>query len=225
MGKVPLYFIITFGNKLAVVPPCVQALTESEKMLRTVISNQRLGDDFFAGLDAIVAQGRELQRVSLPVEDGFKDRDSAHSCDVADDMVQLQVHLIQRLLNPLRICACRLHQAVAMAQQGTEGTDLLRRPERSLQQAHRMKILQPLAIGNIGLAPGHVLHMMSIDQAHLEPPLFRDLEERYPEHSGGLHGDGFDPATLQPVASRCKSSVNVLNERTGCGSRSTGTAT
>jgi hypothetical protein len=87
--------------------------------------------------------------------------------------VQLQVHLIQRLLNALGIGACRLHQAVTMPQQGTERTDLLCWPKRSQQQAHRMQILQPLAIGYVGLSPGHVLYMMRTDQTHLEATLLR----------------------------------------------------
>ncbi len=86
-----------------------------------------------------------------------------------------------------------------MPQQGTQCADLLCWPKRSLQQAHRMQVLQPLAIGYVGFSAGHVLYMMCIDQTHLEAALFQDLEKRYPEHSRGLHRHGFDPATLQPV--------------------------
>ena len=85
-----------------------------------------------------------------------------------------------------------------MTQQGTQSTDLLRGSERNLQQSDRMQVLQPLAIGNIRFTSGHVFHMMSIDQTPFEAALFEDLEERNPEHSRGLHGYGFDPATLQP---------------------------
>lgn len=43
----------------------------------------------------------------------------------AEVMVQLQIHQIRRLLNALRMGACRLDQAVTMPQQGTLCTDLL----------------------------------------------------------------------------------------------------
>ena len=43
---------------------------------------------------------------------------------------------IQRFLHALRIRTCHLHEAVTMPQQGAKCADLLRWPERSLQQAH-----------------------------------------------------------------------------------------
>lgn len=67
-----------------------------------------------------------------------------------------------------------------MPQQGAKCADLLRWPERCLQQAHRMQVLQPLAIGYVGFSSGHVLHMTRIDQAYLEATLFQDLEQRNP---------------------------------------------
>ena len=60
-----------------------------------------------------------------PVKNGIEDGYAAYSRDIADDMVQLQVHLIQRLLNTLRISTRRLHQAVPMPEQGTQCTNLL----------------------------------------------------------------------------------------------------
>jgi hypothetical protein len=116
LGKVPLYFIITICDEFAVVPPCVKALTQSEQMFRPVIPNQRLGDRFLAGFDATIAQAGELDRVSFSVENGFEDCDAAHSRNIADDMMQLQVHLVHRLLHALRIRTRGLHEAVAMAQ-------------------------------------------------------------------------------------------------------------
>jgi hypothetical protein len=56
LDEVPLNFIVALGNEFAVVPPCVQALTQSEEMLGTVISYQRLCDCFLAGFDPIIAQ-------------------------------------------------------------------------------------------------------------------------------------------------------------------------
>jgi hypothetical protein len=41
-----------------------------------------------------------------------------------------------------------------MRQQGAKCAGLLRRPERSLQQAHRMQLLQAQAIGYVGLSSG-----------------------------------------------------------------------
>lgn len=115
LGKLPLYFIVRICDELSVVPPCVKALTQSEQMFRPVIPNQRLGDRFLAGFDAIIAQAGELERVSFSVENGFEDCDTAPSRNIADDMVQLQIHLIHRFLHAF-IRARGLHEAVAMAQ-------------------------------------------------------------------------------------------------------------
>ncbi len=38
LDKVPLYFIVALCDELAVVPPCVEALTQGEEMFGTVIS-------------------------------------------------------------------------------------------------------------------------------------------------------------------------------------------
>ena len=85
-------------------------------MFGTVIPYERLCDCFLGGFDAIIVQAGKLQRVPLSVENGIEDSNAAYSRDIADGMVQLQVHLIQGLLNALRIRACRLHQAVTMPQ-------------------------------------------------------------------------------------------------------------
>jgi hypothetical protein len=126
LDKVGLYFIVALCDELAVVPPCVEALTQSEEMFGTVIPYQRLCDCFRGGLDAIIAKAGKLERVPLSVDNRIEDGDATYPGDIADDMVQLQVHLIQCLLNALRIRACCLHQAVTMPQQGTQSTDLLR---------------------------------------------------------------------------------------------------
>jgi len=39
LDKVPLHFIVTLCNELAVISPCVGALTQSEEMFGTVISH------------------------------------------------------------------------------------------------------------------------------------------------------------------------------------------
>ena len=52
----PLHFIVALFDELAVVPPSVKALTQSEEMFGAVISHQRLCDCFLGGFDAIIAQ-------------------------------------------------------------------------------------------------------------------------------------------------------------------------
>jgi hypothetical protein len=56
LDKVSLYFIIALCDELAVVPPCVKALTESEEMFGTIISYQRFCDCLLSGFDAVIAK-------------------------------------------------------------------------------------------------------------------------------------------------------------------------
>src|SRR6516225_145499 len=72
-----------------------------------------------------------------------------------------------------------------------------------------MKILQPLAIGNVRTTTGYVLHMTSIDQANFESAFFQDLEQWNPVNPRGFHRDGADSARLEPV----RESVQIRSER------------
>ena len=65
-----------------------------------------------------------------------------------------------------------------------------------------MEVLQPLAVGNIGLPAGNILHMLRVDKIHFEPARFQNLIHRNPIHASGLHCDGTNPALLQPVCQR-----------------------
>ena len=40
------------------------------------------------------------------------------------------------------------------------------------KQAHRMEVLKPLTVGDVGLPAGNVLHMLRVDQVHFEPARF-----------------------------------------------------
>jgi len=51
-------FLVTLVDHLLVAAIRRQRLPEREQMLRPVVAHQRLGDHFFAGLDALVPQFR-----------------------------------------------------------------------------------------------------------------------------------------------------------------------
>jgi len=61
-------------------------------------------------------------RITFAIRNGPNDglpRDSAH---LAQHVGQLNVHLRQRLLHPLDVSPCRLHEIVALAPVGAGGT-------------------------------------------------------------------------------------------------------
>ena len=68
-------------------------------------------------VDASITQRGECRRVSFAGEDGVDDRESGQAGDIADHMVQLQIHLVQRLLHALDMGRGGLDQALTMAEQ------------------------------------------------------------------------------------------------------------
>ena len=62
-----------------------------------------------------------------------------------------------------------------------------------------MQLLDPLTIQEVALSAGGVLGVRSVDQAHVESPLLKQLEQRDPEHACGLHRDGTHAMALEPV--------------------------
>jgi hypothetical protein len=61
-----------------------------------------------------------------------------------------------------------------------------------------METLEPLAVGDIALASGHVLDVTRIHELYLESVLFEDLEGRDPIDARRFHGDRRDAAFLEP---------------------------
>lgn len=71
-----------------------------------------------------------------------------------------------------------------------------------------MQILQPLAVGDIGLAARHMLYVAGVDETDFEPPILENLEERDPVHARRLHGDGANATPCEPIGQR----VQILRE-------------
>ena len=63
-----------------------------------------------------------------------------------------------------------------------------------------MEILDPLAVGHIALSPGHVLHVLCVDEKYLNASSFQNLIERYPVHAGRFHRNCGHSTLLQPVS-------------------------
>ena len=176
-------------------------------------------------LDPAVAVPGQRLGVPLAGEDRVEDGQARDAGDVAEDMVELEVHLGEGLLDMLGVGGGQLDQGVAVPEEGADGADRLRRAEGGPQQADGMEVLEPLAVLDVGLPARDVLDMPGVDQADLDPPGLEDLVERDPVHAGGLHGDGGDAALVSHAARARRSSVKVPKRRMGCGSRSSGTQT
>jgi len=70
-------------------------------MLLAIIADQRFHDGLFTGLNMTVTQLRQLLGVAFSSQDRIHNRQAGRPCQIADDMVNLQVYLVQRLLHML----------------------------------------------------------------------------------------------------------------------------
>ena len=112
---------------------------------------------------------------------------------------ELEVHLEEGLLHALHVGSGALHQGLAVPQIGPQGRDRGGRSEAASEQPNAVQLLQPLAVHDIGLAAGDVLHMTRVDEHHVEAAGFEDLVERNPVDPGGFHRHSSDAAGGKPV--------------------------
>ena len=81
-------------------------------MLMTVVAHQRLRDHFLARLDPRAAQLGQNLRIVFPGQNRIHDGQSSLPHNVADNVVQLKIHLIQCFLHMVDVRGGHLHQAL-----------------------------------------------------------------------------------------------------------------
>ena len=114
-------------------------------------------------------------------------------------MMQLDVHLHERLLHPLDMGGRGVDQALSVSQVGTETHDLIPGTKAAAQQAVLVQLLEPLRVVDVRLPSRHVLDITRVDQQHLEPVRFENLVDRKPVHARRLHRDRGDANRRQPL--------------------------
>ena len=138
----------------------------TQQVLGAVVTGERLLDRLSTSVAPIIAQARQHLGVTLAGEYCADDPQTSRAGDVGDDVVELKVHLCQRLLHVLDMGGRILEQTLALTHVCTQLGDLAFEPKAGTQQTVRMKPLQPLRIADIGLASGHVLGIARIDDEH-----------------------------------------------------------
>jgi len=106
-----------------------QKLGKFFQMLWPPVANQRFTDGILSGLDTSVAQFCKLCRISLSGENGIHNCQTRQPGDIADDMVNLQIHLRQRFVHMLDMLPAHLHQLVPVTDQNPHRADSRLRPE------------------------------------------------------------------------------------------------
>ena len=98
-------------------------------MLGPPVAFQRFPDGLGISFDVWIPQLGELCAVPLSSQDGVHNGTAGQAGNVTDDMVDLQVHLRQRLVHVLHVLTGRRDQFVTVPQHGPHGADVLPRPK------------------------------------------------------------------------------------------------
>jgi len=177
----------------------LEGLGQGEDVLLPVVADQRLAHRLDRGMAPHVAVGGQDGWVALACDDRPDDAHARHARDVGHDVMQLQVHLGQRLLHVLDVRRRVVQQPLALPQVGAQSRHLGLRLEAWAQQAVFVQALQPFGVTDVGLAPWDVLGIPGVHQHHLEPTLLQDLVDRDPVDPGALHDDRLDAALGEPI--------------------------
>ena len=190
---------VALGDLGLVGPVKLQGLGQLEDMLLPPVPLQRLGDGLLVGLGPGISQPGQPAGIPFPLDDGFDDVHARLAGDVADHVLELHVHLGQRLLHVLDVLGGMLHQHGPLPQVAAQAADLILGPEGPRQQTVGMQLLQPLAVQHVRFPARHVLDASGVHQQHLEPALLQHAEERYPVDPGRLQDHRLHTAFGKPV--------------------------
>ncbi len=89
-----------------------EGLLQREHMLWSIVSRQRRPQRRVRSGTAHIAMGGQDLRGALPRDDGAEDAHPGDASDVGDHVVQLQIHLHQRLLHVLNMRGRVLNEAL-----------------------------------------------------------------------------------------------------------------
>jgi hypothetical protein len=142
-------------------------------------------------------QLRQHRRVLLTGQQGGQDRPAGLAQDRRGDRGQLDPRVLQHLLQPLNGPGPLLGQPSAVSGQIPQQPNRTRRHETRAHQPVLDQLRDPQRIGDIGLAAGHIMQMLGVDDPHREVVL-EDVVDRFPIHPGRFHPDQFHPLHGQP---------------------------
>jgi hypothetical protein len=224
-GEALLDVDVAVGDHRAIRVVQSEALLQGEEVLGAVVAVEGPGDLLAAAAHAGVLQGGEPHRVAFPVEDGAEDPHPGGAGDVADHLVELDVHLGQRLLHALDVRGAVADQGVALAQVAAQHAGLIIGAEGAREQAEGVELLEPLAVLHVALAAGTVLTWRALTSFTSNPRVSRIWKRGIQYTPVDSMATVSMPHCSSHSASRSRSAVKQSKRRTGCGSRSSGTAT
>ena len=133
-------------------------------------------------------QRSEPCRIALAGDQRIQHRPPALAQHIGKHRVELDIGVLQRLVDALRVARLLAHQLFAGAQQRAQLLRLPIRDKTRPDQTMRQQFREPGGIVHVGLAPWHVLHMRGIRQNEFDLAIFEHMPDRLPVHARRLHG-------------------------------------
>jgi hypothetical protein len=90
---------INFGNQLLIITISCKRLFEGEQVFTTIVAFKCLCDRLMAAPDSAITEPGKHQRVTLAGKYGIEYSLTTLPGDVAEDSMDLQVHLVECLLH------------------------------------------------------------------------------------------------------------------------------
>ena len=194
-GEQLLDLLVALGDEFLVMPPGIQGLPDHEEMFVTPVTVEAASQSVPAGFDAMIFEGGELLRVALTGQDGIENSQAGDAGQVADDVMDLEVHLGEGFLQVLHVAGTITDEVGPMAQERTNGADLFGWTEAGAQQADRVEVLEPLTVAHVGLAPGEVFTMPGVDQTDFQSRRLRGFETGESNRRWSIPWPQFAPRT------------------------------
>ncbi len=177
---------VQFRDSGAEVVDLREVQTDEQGVVFPEPAGQRLGQLWQLGTHSGFGHVGQDRRVTFTVDQRGEHGPAGDAHDVGGHRRQFDSGVFQEFLHALGLAAAFGGEYRAGPGQIAEFPDRLRRHERGPDQAVRPEVGEPLRVGDIGFAAGHVLGVAGVDEHHVQA-VFEDEVERLPVHPRCFH--------------------------------------
>ena len=175
-----------------------------------------------AGLQPTVGEIDEAIGVGFAGDQGVEDRPAADADDIADDVRELQIRILERLLNPQHMPGDFVDELPARAREVAEFLNRRGRDEAAANQSVRQQVGNPRCIIHVAFATWYVANVHRVGQDQREM-LFEHMPHRLPVHACRFHRHVRTRVRREPLShieetssGRGNRAMFVGDLRTGC---------
>ena len=176
----------------------LEVLLESEQVFGAILPRQGGRDVRFRRMAPAVAMLGQLVGIGAPATIARTIRSPVTPVISLTTRASWRFICTSAFCIPLHMGSGALHERVPMPQIGAQCHDPRGGAKAPAQQADTVQLAQPFAVDHVALAARHMLHMVRVDQEHLDTAGLEQLIERDPVDACGFHRHARDTAGGQP---------------------------